>query len=115
MKFLNYTPHTIHMPDGNVLAPEDVAIRCGEETVAVGKIGGNPVIMRQYSDIVGLPPVQTGVWLIVSSMVRMACPDRSDLLSPGDLVRDEHGNVIGCTNLIANVAILNSTRWLETT
>jgi hypothetical protein len=111
MKFLNYTPHSIHMPDGSILAPENVPIRCGEETRAIGKIANNPIIIRRYSEIEGLPPVQTGVWLIVSSMVRMACANRSDLLSPGDLIRDARGNVTGCTNLIANDAILLWKGW----
>ena len=45
---------------------------------------------------------QPDVLLIVSAMVRQALPDRKDLASPGDLVRDENGAVIGCGNLIIN-------------
>lgn len=35
-------------------------------------------------------------------MTGVACPDRLDLLSPGDLVRDEKGVIVGCTNFVMN-------------
>jgi hypothetical protein len=34
--------------------------------------------------------------------VMTACPDRLDLLSPGNLVRNEHGQPAGCVGYRAN-------------
>jgi len=37
-----------------------------------------------------------GCWMVVSTLVRQAWPDRRDLVSPGEMVRDQHGAVIAC-------------------
>jgi hypothetical protein len=100
--FLNLTPHQIHMPDGTVLNPFGYAVRCMELTTPAGYIEGMPVIVRTYGEVYNLPPQREGVWLIVSHIVRVSHPERMDLFSPGDLDRDDAGNVIGCRNSVAN-------------
>ena len=37
-----------------------------------------------------------GVILIVSTLVKNASPDRKDLVSPGELIRNEAGQPVGC-------------------
>jgi hypothetical protein len=101
-KFLNLTPHHINMPDGTVLEPSGILARCEEVSTPVGSIDGNAIITRRYGQVENLPAPEGDVYFIVSHMTRVACPDRLDLLSPGDLVRDEAGNIIGCRNLVIN-------------
>jgi len=61
-----------------------------------------PLVRMDYGEVVGLPTRKAGVVLIVSAMVRQACPDRADLVSPGELVRDAVGRVTGCRNFVGS-------------
>ena len=67
--------------------------------------GPVPLTRTTLADhVVDLPPLTPGVLFIVARTVAEACPDRSDLLFPDDLVRDEHGRVVGCRALGRAVA-----------
>jgi hypothetical protein len=99
--FVNLTPHTINLPTGAV-EPSGVLARCAEETVPVGFLGEVPIVTRRYGKVENLPEPRPGLVYIVSHMTRVACPYRTDLASPGDLTRDESGNITGCTNLVVN-------------
>lgn len=72
------------------LPPEQVQINGHEVAVAVA---GAP------REIIGLPEPEEGVVLIVAKAVSDAVPNRGDLMSPGRLIRDEDGTVIGCDGL----------------
>ena len=50
----------------------------------------------------GLPDKNCNKVYIVSTMVREELPERDDLWSPTSFVRDEEGNIIGCTSFIVN-------------
>lgn len=58
-----------------------------------------PVFRTTLGDPTGLPEPQTGVTLLVSAVVRGACPGRIDLVSPGELVRGPDGQPVGCKGL----------------
>lgn len=107
--YLNLTPHPLYVktmggeyvtipPSGDVarvtydrFPPEQTNIGGHEVSVAVA---GQPRV------IVGLPEPEDGVVLIVAKAVSDAAPaGRGDLLSPGRLLRDEDGTVIGCDGL----------------
>lgn len=73
------------------LPPEQCRIAGHEISVAVA---GAP------REIIGLPEPEEGVVLIVAKAVSDAAPaHRGDLMSPGKLIRDEDGTVIGCDGL----------------
>lgn len=55
-----------------------------------------PVYTSVFGEVVNLPPQRPNVFYIVSSVVAQACPGRTDLLVPDELVRDEEGRVVGC-------------------
>jgi hypothetical protein len=55
-----------------------------------------------YGRVDDLPAREAGVVYIVSALVRAAEPDRGDLASPGGLVRDDAGVIVGCEYLIVN-------------
>jgi hypothetical protein len=101
---VNLTPHsvTIHAPNGAVvtLPPSEGIARVATEATQVGTVDGFPVYREEYGEVTGLPEPQEGTHYIVSALVRAASPDRGDLLSPGRLVRDDQGRVIGCEGFV---------------
>lgn len=103
--FINLTPHEIRIGD-RVIPPSGKVARCEEITTPAGTFDGVELINRKYGQVHGLPEPGAkkfdGTFYIVSAMVRMALPDRIDLASPGDLVRDETGKIVGCKNLVVN-------------
>lgn len=101
MVFLNYTPHVINI----IYVGETITILPEPEAIRLEQIDGEPEIIgdiavknRKYGEG-NLPEFNPFVGLIVSQMVAAEFPERSDLFYPGDLVRDDKGNIIGCKNL----------------
>lgn len=102
----NLTPHAVHLvtAEGQVqLAPDTPPARLRQQATAAGSVdvGGEAVELFDVGvdGIEGLPPSQTGVWLVVSRLVAEACPERRDLVFPYREVRDNAGRVIGCAAL----------------
>ncbi|MBI1758226.1 MAG: hypothetical protein HYR62_03230 [Actinobacteria bacterium] len=104
----NLTPHAVHLlgpdtvvelppagpPARLVLAPDqpDGEIRVGDLTVPLVRTAATPTVT-------GLPDPESGVLLIVARPVAEAFPHRDDLAYPHQVVRDEHGVIIGCRAL----------------
>jgi hypothetical protein len=66
----------------------------------VEKTDDGIVLTKQvFGETVGLPDPADDIYYIVSGLVKAANPDRHDLVSPAGLVRDDDGNVIGCSSL----------------
>jgi hypothetical protein len=104
-KLINLTPHDIvivgddktrTIPKSGSVARLDVTSKC------CGYFDGIALTSTAYGPVIGLPDYQPDTLLVVSAMVRSAAVNRPDLASPGELVRDEKGSVIGCKNLIVN-------------
>ena len=57
-----------------------------------------PVSVNQttFGQVVDLPEPTADTFYIVSRIVKNAVPDRTDVLVPGNLVRDAAGVIIGC-------------------
>lgn len=73
------------------LPPEQTTIANHEVAITVA---GSP------REIIGLPEPEEDVVLIVAKAVADAAPaGRGDLMSPGRLLRDADGKVIGCDGL----------------
>jgi len=106
MKFVNLTPHAIHLIDSNnqmtTFMPDGTVARVSMTSTVVSNFNGIEIITQKPGPVVGLPDVCQDVIWIVSAMVRLACPARLDLVSPGDLVRDDQGNIVGCRNFVMN-------------
>lgn len=58
-----------------------------------------PIYRTVYGEVTGLPDPEPWTYYLVSLVVRQACPDRADLLSPGELVRGSDGQPVGCRGL----------------
>ena len=104
---VNLTPHVINVwaNDGThvVDIPSSGTVaRLAVKPELVRVDGGIPIYVGRVGDIVGLPAEVAGVSLIVSGAVRSALPGRKDLFSPGELIRNDAGNPIGCLGLFSN-------------
>jgi hypothetical protein len=101
----NLTPHqvVVILDDYTVtFEPSGIVARVSQTLSRTGTAaGGIPVFSRYFGDVIGLPEREAGVLLIVSALVKSALPDRKDLLSPAELIRDGQGNVIGCNGFIS--------------
>ena len=101
---INLTPHNLVLQLGDVtktIASSGVA-RCQQSGSYAGKIDDVPLVTMAYGAVEGLPEPIEGTVFVVSALVRCAVPMRSDVASPGDLVRDSLGAVVGCRNLVIN-------------
>jgi hypothetical protein len=104
----NLCPHTIHLFEGDLIKysfkPSGVIARCEEITSPIYILDEDriPVVNKSYGEVKDLPEEREGIYYIVSMMVRNALPDRMDLLSPGDMVRDAEGKILGCKNFVQN-------------
>lgn len=98
-RFENLTPHDVNLilPDGEVLtipATGKIA-RVGSHIEQIGNIGIIPVVKTVFdSNVTDLPAPQDGVIFITSTLVAQAVPDRTDVLVPADLRRDDAGRII---------------------
>lgn len=102
-KLVNLTPHAIVFPEFT-LEPSGIVARVKEfsEVSELNKVMGIDLVTKWYGTVEGLPQPEEGTLYVVSGMLRTALPDRYDLASPGDLIRDEKGVIVGCKNLVIN-------------
>ena len=112
MKLVNLTPHAVRvhlqwrddpdrvidLPKPAVAVPRVAVTRTPERPVLVGK-DAVPVTRAVLGEVEDLPPEQPGTIYIVSALVQQATPERTDLLSPGEAVRNDKGYVVGCLGL----------------
>jgi hypothetical protein len=67
-----------------------------------GTVISVPITKTEFGEVEHLPEQKEGTFLIVSRLVLAACPGRSDLLVPNELVRDGKGRIIGCKSFANN-------------
>lgn len=100
--FINLTPHdvVVENPDGTrILFPRSgTAARASAEYEACGFEGGVQLYRRKFGSV-DLPAPQQGVMYIVSLLVKDLV-QRDDLVSPGELIRDENGQPVACRGLV---------------
>jgi hypothetical protein len=99
----NLTPHIVAvvLADGSTRTlPSEGVARATETTETTEDVCGVPTSRVTRGEPVGLPAPQSGVWLVVSALAASAAREAgrstADLLTPGALVRDEGGAVVGC-------------------
>jgi len=103
---INKTPHPVTIVgEENVIVhtfpacPREELIRLKSETVPAEAINGVATSRTVFGEATGLPEFREGIYYVVSQMVKSAKADRSDLLVPAEVVRDENGQIIGCRSL----------------
>lgn len=107
MKFINLTPHEINVLEGNEagiytnIEPSGSIARIATKQRVARLINNHPIYITEYGDIENLPDPLIGVMYITSGLVASRAK-RSDVVSPGKLVRNEKGIPIGCIGFIAH-------------
>lgn len=106
MLLKNFTPHNVVIvinDSTKIVIPSDGIARVTETKTVAPSIDVDGVIIEtfksSFGEVENLPPQEEGVMVIVSALVASAAKDRNDLLVPGELVRDNDGNIIGCKSL----------------
>ncbi len=103
VNFVNLTPHDVTI----VVSEEErftipfsgCVVRVSLVQEDLPSVAGIPVVRSTFGRVEGLPSPVEGTVYIVSSMTASAVGGRSDLYTPGDLVKDDEGQVIGCKGL----------------
>ena len=106
MKLKNFTPHNVVIvinETTKIVIPSDGIARVTETKTVAPSIDVDGVIIEtfvsSFGEVENLPPQEDGIMVIVSAIVASAAIGRNDLLVPGELVRDDGGNIIGCKSL----------------
>lgn len=106
MEIINLTPHELNIySEGRVLAatvpPSGTVARVAVNRVRVG-VGPHavPLFKALYGTVEGLPAPAEGTIYVVSGLVRSALgEERLDVWQPGELLRNEAGQPVGCVGL----------------
>jgi hypothetical protein len=103
MDIINLTPHTLNIfneagEEIAVLPPSGQVARVATSKQLLEVRGGIPLYVTELGDIEGLPEPEDGTIFVVSGLFRSAC-SRPDLWQPGELLRNEAGQTVGCIGL----------------
>lgn len=89
-----------------VYAPSGEVARLASSFVPADLLAGAvPTGSLTYGAVYGLPEPTAGRLLLVSVLVKLACPDRADVAVVADEVRDDSGRIVGCRGLAADVTL----------
>ena len=106
---INLTPHEINLQFENgeeivhhAFPASGQVARVSQKSVSAEEIYMDfyaiPTVENKMGKVEGLPEPSEGTFLIVSSMVQAAAPERADLLAPGEMIRNDEGKIIGVKN-----------------
>ena len=101
MKIINATPHVINI-NGTPFKPCGKVARVEQNNILINTVEGIDIFKSVFGNVIDLPDRSDDTIYIVSALVRSACPDRKDIFSPADFIRDSDGNITGCKGLISN-------------
>ena len=102
MEIVNATPHAVALNDGTVFPPSGNVIRIQSTLTNTDKPGFfSRVYMPQVSN---LPKAIDGRYFIVSAIVKNACPDRADFVSPAtdhpQARRNDKGHIVSVPGFV---------------
>lgn len=107
-QLINLTPHSICLIDAGKTAAIPTSGRVErveliDREVGIAEVDGLqlPIVVIETAKTLqsALPPSLEGTCYLVSRSVAQAHPARRDLLVPHDIVRSEHGAIVGCRSL----------------
>mgnify|MGYP000163574378 CR=1 FL=1 len=105
-QLINLTPHKLNIVTENgtvTVEPSGTIARCSVTNTPVRILPNGVTLYRTvYGEVTGLPEEQEGTIYVVSGLVRGAVPTRLDVASPGELIRNEEGQPVGCNGLSIN-------------
>lgn len=107
---INLTPHALNikLASGSMIKvePSGQIARCTQRKQPVGTVDlygddcapSITVSRTEYGDVTGIPDPEPGIIYVVSMLAAQAAK-RSDVLFPGEAIRDASGNIVGCDGL----------------
>lgn len=100
-RIINLTPHavTVSGPRGSLVLPSEGAARVADRATPSGGIGVVDVVEVSFGEVQGLPEPREGVVLLVSRVLALARPSRSDLVFPFGEIRDDNGAIVAVSAL----------------
>ncbi len=102
-RFVNLTPHAIVLNGGESIPPSGNVARV---SVNFSEFDANGIASTEYGSVEGLPPPETGIFLIVSALVLAACNDRTDLVAPAtghpQAKRNDKGQIVSVPGFVRN-------------
>lgn len=108
---VNLTPHTVHLftlgdvptaiPSAGIARVTELVVDSVDGPIKWDRFGDSgiqdvPLVSKGYGAVTGIPEPRPYTLYIVSAIVQAACPQRTDLVAPHDIVRDSSGNIRGC-------------------
>lgn len=102
-KLINLTPHDINVVQGEkkiTIPKEGIVVRVEELRKEKPSLDGYKIEEVSYGDVLNMPAPQKGVLYIVSNLTATALQSKGrtrDILIPGELLRDEKGQIVGTT------------------
>lgn len=104
MNIINLTPHSLNIHDENgehivTVPPSGTVARIEVERRLTGEQDDIPLFETIAGDCDELPAPQADTIYVVSGFVRATVPDRVDVFQPGELLRNDAGQVVGCVGL----------------
>lgn len=102
---INLTPHTIScsLDEQKIEYLSQGIARIQTAQVKIGELNEIPIYRTVYRNPINLPETKEDTFYIVSALVRCALPERKDLLSPCNFIRDDKGNILGCQGFDSNM------------
>lgn len=102
MNLVNLTPHAINICDDSgavvrTIPASGQQARCAVATEPMFEQDGIKFVRTCFGAVSGLPAPKQDTMYIVSLLVKQAV-GRDDVCSPGEMVRDSEGKIIGCKN-----------------
>ena len=101
---VNLTPHTLNELTTNLqIPPSGIVARLDTNSKQVNTLDNIPVYSKQFGEIQNLPDPQSNTFYIVSGIMLDVAKQqgRKDCLAPGELVRNDKGQPIGCKGFVS--------------
>ena len=98
---VNLTSHVLNIIIENTtvnLETSGTVARVATKEETVGSVEGIPIVKTSFGEVEGIPMEEEGTFYVVSRLV-LTASERKDLLAPGQLVRNQEGQPIGCKGL----------------
>lgn len=97
-KFVNLTSHPItEITTGNTYERSGIVARVKTKSEKIDTHMDSPIYVTTFGEVEGLPEPVEGTYYIVSALILNAIPkDRTDVVAPGNVQRDQKGKIIGC-------------------
>ena len=104
MQIINLTAHSItEVTTGLTFPATGKVVRVKQSTTKVAEHMGIPLYSTVFGQVEGLPEPTPDTIYIVSALALQAIPStRKDVVSPGNILKDEHGKIVGCTGFRYN-------------